>query len=225
MFPLINMALRAGTALLLTAGLTVAVGCTGEIGSGGGSGGTVDPSEMAGAGGRDISEYWPEIDVPLSQNTRMLNFEMLRSEVARATGRSWLINSVDQWERNRGPLGGADYMTSFSDDLIPSQQRIVLIRKMAFQVCGDLVAAEAGASPRSVFTELDPGAAFDAGGATAKAQIQAMYRRFYLEEATPVDLTEGEVLLRALSPSGNESRAAWRGLCASYLASMRFLSY
>lgn len=217
MLALTNITVRAA---LLPAALAITVGCTGQVSNEG----AVDSYEMTGAGGRDISEYWPTIDIALSQNTRMLSFEMLRSEVTRATGQSWLVAGVDQWERNRGPLGGADFVTSFSDDLIPSQQRIVLIRKMAFQVCGDVVAAEAGAPSRTVFTELDPGAVFDPAASTTKAQISALFLRFFLTEAADADLADGDALIRALSPAG-DGRIAWRGLCASYLASMRFLTY
>jgi len=206
---------------LVAVGVTLAVGCTGEVSDGS----TVDMTEMRGAGGRDISEYWPSISIALSQNTRMLSYAMLRSEVERATGKSWVVGGVDQWERNRGPLGGADYVTTFSDDLVPSQQRIVLIRKMALQVCADVVAAEAGAASRTVFTEVDPGAAFDAGAATTKAQVAALFRRFFLEDASPAELADGQALLSTLSPTGADGKTAWRGLCASYLASMRFLTY
>jgi len=207
--------------MLLAAALTLS--CTGEVGSAGGGGGS--SFEMSGAGGRDISEYWLSLDIPLSQNTRMLSFEMLRSEVDRATGRSWVVAGADQWDLNRGPLGGADYATTFADDLTPSQQRIVLIRKMAFAVCGDLVTAEAGSVSPAIFTELDPGAAFDAAAANTKAQISALFRRFFLADASAVDIADGQALLAALSPDGSDGRIAWRGVCASYLASMRFLTY
>lgn len=200
--------------------LVVAAGCTGEVNTPG-----VQNLELTGAGGRDIAEYWPSIAVPLSQNTRMLSFEMLRSEVARATGTSWVIAGVDQWEKNRGPLGGADYTTTFADDLTPSQQRVVLVRKMAFQVCGDLVAAEAGATTRAVFTALDPGAAFDLAGPATDAQIRALFRRVFLDDAEDTDVTEAKELLGKLSPGGTDGKKAWRGLCAGYLASMRFLTY
>src|SRR5678815_3776777 len=83
------------------AALVCAVGCNGDIADGP----KADPKEMAGAGGRDIAEYWPSLDIPLSQNTRMLSAEMLKAEVMRATGRSWVVMGVDQWDRNRGPLG------------------------------------------------------------------------------------------------------------------------
>jgi hypothetical protein len=198
-------------------------GCTGEVSKGSSS--TGDSVEMQGAGGRDISEYWPNIDIPLSQNTRMLSFEMLRSEVMRATGRGWIVNNVDQWERNRGSFGGADFVTTFADDITPSQQRIVLVRKMAFAVCGDLVAAEAGAAARTVFDVIDPGAPLDA--IKSKAQLESMFRRFFLIDPTDSDVADGEALITALAPTGAaaESRIAWRGVCASYIASMRFLTY
>jgi hypothetical protein len=215
------MTKRVRSGALLAAGLAVLLSaCTGEISKSDGVGPASD--EMAGAGGRDVSEYWQNIDHALSQNTRMLSYPMLRSEVMRATGRSWEIGGTDQWEKNRGPLGGADYVTTFADDLTPSQQRIVLIRKMAFQVCGDLVTAEAGAATRTVFTELDPGVAIDVTAATTKAQIGAMYRRFFLEDASEADLADGGALLGKL---GTDPKIAWRGLCASYLGSMRFLTY
>jgi len=220
LFSLIHKTVRARSAALIAAGLVLTLTSCNDPGPA-----EVNSAEMAGAGGRDISEYWQSIDVPLSQNTRMLSFEMLRSEVSRATGRSWVVGDVDQWDLHRGALGGADYVTTFADDLTPSQQRIVLIRKLAFQVCGDVVAAEAGAATRTVFTELDPGAAFDAGGDQVAAQIQALFRRFFIDDAATADVAEGVELLRALSPAGDDGKTAWRGLCVSYLASMRFLTY
>ena len=200
--------------------LVLLVACTGEVTTPG-----IDNQEMLGAGGRNIAEYWPSIGVALSQNTRMLSYDMLRAEVSRATGKSWVVGGVDQWERNRGALGGADYTTTFADDLTPSQQRIVLVRKMAFQVCGDVIAAEAGAATREVFTELDPGAAFDPAGASTETQIRALFKRFFLEDAGADDVTEAKALLAKLSPDGANGTVAWRGLCAGYLASMRFLTY
>jgi len=200
--------------------LVGALGCTGEVSNPG-----VQSFELQGAGGRDIAEYWPDIAVPLSQNTRMLSFEMMRSEVTRATNTKWLVAGVDQWEKNRGSLGGADYATTFADDLTPSQQRVVLVRKMAFTVCGDLITAEAGAATRTVFTEIDPGAAFDPEGATTEAQIRALYHRFYLDDAEEADVADAKALLVKLAPGGTDGKKAWRGLCTGYLASMRFLTY
>jgi hypothetical protein len=205
--------------IFIAASLAVSTSCTGEIGRNSQKG---DPFEMSGAGGRDLSEYWQDLDIPLSQNTRMLDFDMLKSEVQRATGRSWVVGGVDQWDRNRGPLGGADYVESFADDLTPSQQRIVLIRKMAFSVCTDLVTAEAGQATRTVFTDVDPGATVDATSATTKAQITTLFKRVYLDEPTDADITDAQTLIGKL---GTDGHIAWRGLCASYIASMKFLTY
>ena len=222
MLPLIHMTKRVRKGAFLAAGLAVLLSaCTGEISKEGPDGKPVT-DEMLGAGGRDVSEYWQSIDHALSQNTRMLSYAMLKSEVMRATGRSWVLAGVDQWERNRGPLGGADFVTTFADDLTPSQQRIVLIRKMAFTVCGDLVTAEAGSAARTVFTVLDPGVAIDPAAEATKTQIAALFKRFFLDEAAPADLADGAALLGAL---GTDPKIAWRGLCTSYLGSMRFLTY
>jgi len=209
---------------MASVGLLVAlIGCTGTLTSNGDP--SVDPEQMEGAGGRDISEYWPSIEIPLSENTRMLSFEMMQAEVMRATGHSWELDGVDQWERNRGALGGADYVTTFADDLTPSQQRVVLWRKMAFQVCGDLVDAEAGAATRTVFTEVDPGASFDSASQATTAQIRTLFFRFFLAEPDDSDVTQGANLLSALSQTGADGPAVWGGLCVAYLGSMRFLTY
>jgi hypothetical protein len=183
----------------------------------------VDPAELQGAGGRDLTEYWPSIGIPLSQNTRMLGFEMMRNEVRRATGLSWVVGGVDQWAQNRIPLGGADYQTVFAADSTPSQQRMVLWRRMAFQVCGDLVAAEAGAASRAVFTVVDPGAAIATGAASTASQVRALYRRFFLSDAGDEDVADSLALLETLGPAGGQ--VAWRSLCAAYLGSMRFVTY
>lgn len=211
--PAIRRAVAAGLLLALA-------GCT--IGDVSIEQGEADPDEITGAGGRDLTEYWPSIDIPLSQNTRMLNFEMMRNEVLRATGRSWVLGDVDQWEQNRIALGGADYETVFAEDLTPSQQRMVLWRRMAFQVCGDLVAAESGAATRTVFTVVDPGTLEPTAPATLD-QIRALFRRFFLSDPEAEEVGDSQALLQELAPGG--TAVAWRGLCAAYLGSMRFVTY
>jgi hypothetical protein len=204
------------------AGLVVALaGCT--IGDVSIDQGETDPDEVKGAGGRDLTEYWPNIDIPLSQNTRMLSFEMMRNEVQRATGRSWVVGDADQWEANRIALGGADYETVFAEDLTPSQQRMVLWRRMAFQVCGDLVAAESGAATRAVFTVLDPAAALNTSAPGTADQVRALFRRFFLSDPTDEDIGDSLNLLSTLNTT--DAATAWRGLCAGYLGSMRFVTY
>jgi hypothetical protein len=200
--------------------LVVCAACTGDIGEQ-----STAANEMRGAGGRDIAEYWPTIEVAGGQNTRMMSYDMIKAEVTRATGKGWVVSGVDQWPRNRGALGGADYVTTFADDLTPSQQRMVLVRKMGFAVCGDLVTSEAGQATRIVFTDVDPGATLDPAAATTKAQISALFRRFFMADAADEDVSEGVALLTSLQQGGADAKAAWRGLCVSYLSSMRFLTY
>jgi hypothetical protein len=213
----------------------IATGCTGlvdgsgpgsgEEGSGSGSGSDVIPeNELEGAGGRDLTEYWPNISVPFGENTKMLIFEQIRTEVMRATGRSWLVSGVDQWEANRGVLGGADYVRSFMDDRTPSQQKLVTIRKMAFTVCGDVVTAEAGQATRTVFAAVDPAVTIDTNSAIVTTQVQALWKRFFLATPSAADVTESLSALGSLQTMSN-SREAWRGLCAGYLSSLRFLTY
>jgi len=222
LLPLIHKTKHAHTGALLAAGLAVVLSaCTGEISKEGGPGAPAT-DEMSGAGGRDVAEYWQTIDHPLSQNTRMLSYAMLKSEVMRATGKSWVVGGADQWEKNRSALGGADFVTTFADDITPSQQRIVLIRKMAFTVCGDVINGEAGAAARTVFTELDPGVAIDVAADTTRAQIKTLFKRFFLEDAADADVADGLALLGALAA---DPKIAWRGLCTSYVGSMRFLTY
>jgi hypothetical protein len=162
--------------------------------------------------------------VPYGENTRMLNFEQIRSEVTRATGRSWVVSGVDQWELNRSVLGGADYVKSFNDDRSPNQQKLVTLRKMAFGVCGDVVTAEAGQGTRTVFSVVDPAVTIDTTNAGVTQQVQALWKRFFRVAPDAADVTESLTALSSLQTMSN-SREAWRGLCAAYTVSMRFLSY
>ena len=93
---------------------------------------------LQGAGGRDLTEFWDLLAVPLSANVKMLTFEMMKAEVKRATGLSWVVAGTDQWESNRATFGGPNYQTTFTEDITPSPQKILLWRKMAYQVCLDM---------------------------------------------------------------------------------------
>ena len=205
------------------------VGCTGDIRSPGGvddvidAGPTINP-ELVGAGDRDLLTDWPSIALPFSDNTKMLNFEQLRNEVLRATTLSWVDVNIDQWEGNRSILGGADYVENWANDVTPNQQKILTIRRMSFTVCGDLVTAEAGQATRTVFEVLDPGVVIDTAAASTAAQVGALYKRFFFEDAPPQAMTDSLALLGDLQTLDNQSEA-WRGLCTAYLSSMRFLSY
>lgn len=204
---------------LLILGLTT-LGCWGSIDQSGDDEKTPDPDELIGAGDRDITDFWPSIDLPYSENTQLLSFDMLRNEVLRATGISWVEGGTDQWNSNRSILGGADYVNTFTDDRTISQQKIVTIRKMAFSVCGDVVATDAG----SVFTDVSPDAAIAADDSSVQAQVRSMFTRFFLVEPSESQVAESSQLLLDLQAQGG-SGEAWRGLCGAYLASMRFLTY
>ncbi len=225
----------ANTKLFLAFAITLVAGCVGKIGDNpdnnadGDAGVDAEPDAMpddplTGAGGRDLTEFWPAISIPYGENTRMMTYEQVKNEVLRATGRSWIVASVDQWAPNRSVLGGADYVRTFSDDRSPNQQKIVTLRRMAFSVCGDVVTAEAGQATRTIFTVVDPATTIDIASATATAQVQALWKRFFLVDPSAADVTESLSALGSLQTMAT-SREAWRGLCGAYLASMRFLTY
>ena len=207
--------------------ILASVGCWGSVDGGSrGDDGDAGPeeNELLGAGDRDITEFWPDIDLPYSQNTKLLSYDMLINEVRRATGRSWVIDGVDQWELNKSALGGADYVNTFEDDRTISQSKIVALRKMAFSVCGDLVAAENGATTAAVFTIVKPNVSIAADDTAVSSQVESLYQRFFLVAPSPAEVAEHVQLLVDLQAQTN-STEAWRGLCGAYLASMRFLSY
>jgi len=214
--------LKHTSAILLLA----SVGCWGSVG--GNSDSEDDPTpgedELIGAGDRNITDFWPDIDLPYSQNTQVLGFDMLRNEVQRATGLSWLIDGIDQWDLNKSALGGADYVNTFDDDRTISQSKIVTIRKMAFKVCNDLVQAENAAATPTIFTVLKPNAGIDANNAALSSQVSTLYQRFFLVAPSASEVSESVQLLVDLSGQVNSTQS-WRGLCGAYLSSMRFLSY
>lgn len=189
--------------------------------------GGVTPSDdrLAGAGGRDLTEFWDPIPVPYSANVKMLGFDMMKSEVKRALELTWKVGGVEQWEANRSALGGANYQTTFTEDVTPSQQKVLLWRKMAYQVCADAVARDAGKATRVVFTDVDPGVAISTSNAAVNAQVDALYQRFFLEDAPASEHTRATTLLAAAYADGTDPKEAWRALCVGYLASLKFLSY
>jgi hypothetical protein len=180
---------------------------------------------LKGAGGRDLTEFWESLDVPYSANVKMLTFDMMKSEVRRATGLTWVIGTADQWESNRAAFGGPNYTTTFTEDITPSPQKILLWRKMAYQVCLDAVVRDAGKATRVTFTEVDPALAISTSNAAVNAQIDALYQRFFLEAPSSVESTRAASLLAAAFADGSDPKEAWRALCVGYLASMKFLSY
>ncbi len=212
------------------------LGCDGRINSaggddGGGGGGGSDTDagtpinqDLVGAGDRDLLADWPSINLPFSDNTKMLNFVQLRNEVQRATTMTWVDQGVDQWTANQSILGGADFVESWQYDISPNQQKMLTIRRMAFRVCGDLVASEQGQATRTVFGVVDPAVAIDAGAASTQEQVRALFKRFFFEEIEDQALTDSLSLLSDLQGLDGQEEA-WRGLCTAYLSSMRFLSY
>ncbi len=219
----------------LTSTFLLAAGCVGDAPNVNGdnddagpagpdAGPTINP-ELVGAGDRDLLEDWPTIDLPFSQNTKMLNFEQLRNEVNRATAdTAWMDVGVDQWNSHQSILGGADFDVSWQFDITPNQQKILTIRRMAFTVCGDLVNDEAGQGTRTVFADVDPGAAIDLAAPITETQVKSLYKRFFFEAASAETVTESLALLSDMQTTENQ-REAWRGLCTAYLGSMRFLSF
>jgi len=186
---------------------------------------TPSDDRLVGAGGRDLTEFWDPIPVAYSNNVKMLSFDMMVTEVKRALDLSWKVGGVDQWEANRSTLGGANYQTTFSEDITPSQQKVLLWRKMAYQVCADAVARDAGKTTRVVFTDVDPGVAVSTSNAAVNAQVDSLYQRFFLEDAPAAEHTRATTLLAAAYADGTDAKEAWRALCVGYLASLKFLSY
>jgi len=214
--------LKHTSAILLLA----SVGCWGSVGGNSNSDDDQTPGEdeLIGAGDRNITDFWPDIDLPYSQNTQVLSYDMLRNEVQRATGLSWQLDGIDQWELNKSALGGADYVNTFDDDRTISQSKIVTIRKMAFTVCDDLVKAENAAATPTIFTALKPNAGIDANNASLSQQVTLLYQRFFLVAPSASEVSESVQLLVDLNGQVNSTQS-WRGLCGAYLSSMRFLSY
>lgn len=191
----------------------------------GGSGGSGGGDYLTGADGNDLSRFWLSIDVPGSENGKMLNFAQLRSEVMRTTGQSWTVAGEDQWEKHRIVLGAGNEELGGGFDSQPSQQKITTIRRMAFQVCETVVAAEAGQGTREVFDQVDPASDIDPAGTMAADQIRSLHDRFVLEEnISQGDLNAATSLLADLKAMGSMEQG-WQGVCAGYLASMAFLTY
>ena len=201
--------------LFITTTLSFALGCS--VGSPRDINNEDD--ELFGAGGRDLTEFWISVPIPHSQNTKNLNFSMMRSKVERATGLTWA-----QWEQSKQTFGAPDYIENWHEDRFVSQQKLTRWRTMAMDICEELVAQDAGKGNRNYFTIVDPAENIDVTANPVKQQIDAMHQRMFLEKVSATDLQESLALLSELQAE-DSSELAWQGLCVAYISSMRFLSY
>jgi hypothetical protein len=165
-----------------------------------------------------ISDGWETAAVPYGDNVKLLSYAQMQSEVERATGVVW-----PDWAANRVVFGGADYVTTFSDDRTPSGTKLLTWRKMAFDVCGTMIGAEA-AKP-SLFTAISPTVAISASDPKVAAQVKLVFARFFLENPAQADVDASTKALGDLIAAGGSPQDAWTGLCVGYLSSMRFLTY
>lgn len=194
--------------------------CT--VGGDGGGAKEADGDQLIGAsaGGETniISDAWAESTVRFGNNVKMLNFRQLKSEVARATG----VASYD-WGNNGDVFGAADFQTSFHDDLTPGATKIITLRKIAFDVCAKMIAAET--TTPALFSAMSPKAAVSAQDPKLAEQVKLVFTRFFMEEPTPdeADVSTKAVVMQIAA--GATPAAAWAGLCVGYITSMRFLSY
>lgn len=187
--------------------------------------GGVDPAladEVVGAGGRAIGSTWDNIDVPFSKNTKMLNFSMMKSEVQRATGATWIGGSgQDLWAPVSGTLGHLDMVNRWAEDRVPDQKKLITLRKMSFAVCEKFVNEDS----QGMFSSVDLNQKVGEQSAAAEAQISLLYERFFLSKANETEVAQAMTLLQAIEAQGSSSTEAWIGLCSAYTSSMRFLSY
>lgn len=195
--------------------------CAGDIvgGGGGGGGGDDDPVIGTTAGGETnvISEGWEESPIRFGNNVKMLNFRQIKAEVARATGVTY------DWGDKATILGAADYQTSFRDDRTPSATKIITLRKVAFDVCGQMMKAEA-LTP-NVFSAMSPKDPLNAQDPKVAEQVKLIFTHFFLEDPTQAEVDLSTQALAGQVAAGAAPSAAWAGLCTGYLSSMRFLSY
>ena len=213
---------------------TVVIACTLFVGCTGGLMGaslclnplrarTPNSLGLAGATSRRRGQAWKFL---MGRNTKFLSYLQLRGEIRRTLDRSWVVDGVDQWGSHRTVLGGADFNRSWVADRTPNQQKIVTIRKMAFQVCGSVVAEEAGApaAQRVVFSRVNPGQNINIEAQGVQNQVRDLWQRFFLEQATQGQLDASLAGLLEAQTLAN-SRTAWQSLCAAYITSTRFLTY
>lgn len=179
-----------------------------------------EPVIGASAGGQTnvISENWELASVHAGNNLKMLNFEQMQAEVLRATSITY-----SAWAENQVVFGAPDYKTTFQEDRTPTATKILTWRKIAFSVCTSMVKKEA-ATPQ-LFSSIAPTAAISADDPKVTAQITAMFTKIFLEPPTSSELDASSKALVDTAAAGASPTQAWSSLCASYLSSMRFLTY
>ena len=165
-----------------------------------------------------ISEDWAEAPVPYGDNVKMLRFQQMQAEVERATGVTW-----SNWAANRAAFGGVDFRATFYEDRTPSATKLLIWRRMAFDVCAELVGTETNAPV--LFTAIAPTETVAATDPKVTAQVKLVFARFFLEEPRPEEIAASTKALAATIESGGSPEEAWTALCVGYVSSMRFLTY
>lgn len=205
---------------VLAIAVAVASGCS--VGSGDDSGEDGPDDKVVGATAGDqthiISDDWEVAPVRLGNNLKMLNFAQMQSELLRATSVAY-----GDWAENRAVFGAPDFKTSFQEDRTPTATKILTWRKIAFSVCGEMVKNET--TTPVVFSSIAPTAAISADDPKVKAQITAIFTKFFLEPPAPADVDASAKALVDTVAAGGPPAEAWTGLCVAYLSSMRFLTY
>lgn len=179
-----------------------------------------DPIIGASAGGQTniVSDSWEVASVHAGNNLKMLNFAQMQSEVLRATGVTY-----SAWGDNRVVFGSPDFKTSYLEDRLPTATKILTWRKIAYSVCGDMIANEK-ATP-ALFSSIAPTAAIDAADSKVVAQVKAIFTKFFLEPPTTGEVAVSTKALADSIAAGGAPTDAWKSLCVAYLSSMRFLTY
>jgi hypothetical protein len=171
--------------------------------------------------GLPIASTWLDADVAFDNNAQLLTLDALKQEVMRATGQTWTMNGVEQWANVASAYGDADYATRFTDERVPTAQKLTIVRSMATAVCS------AAASSSSAYAKLG-GASVDVNATIAdspalQSAVAAIYENFFLVKPAQADVTISTKLLLDEQAKGGP-KTAWTYLCVAYLTSINFLS-
>lgn len=155
----------------------------------------------------NISDTWEPVPFEGGNNVKFLSFAQMQREVERATRVQW-----GGWDALRVPFGAPDFQTRYSEDRIPTGSKVVAWRKMAYDVCGTMVAREADLP------------AIGTGSPEVRERARILWVRFFQEPPADPDLELLVQTLEVLAANGSTTDA-WTGACAGLLSSIKFLSY
>ena len=174
-------------------------------GADGGGDGSVDKGPLPGGELAD-EQFPPELTQPYTgpainyYDNSFINYPQLRARLARVFNDATLNDAY--YAKIVGPLGGADFVTRFSEQRAATSDFLLALDTVAKDACANATTNKSG-----------PFAGTDPNTGAQDALVTTLYQRMLFREPTAQEITDGKKLVTDLIAIGPSNTTSWAGLC------------